>query len=154
MKNKRKQQQRAPRDSESGFTLIETACAMVVMMVGALAMSSLFVFAAHNNVGGSERALAMAVAQKEQEQLRSVRFDDATLNAGTTTTTPVRSGGREYTVVKRVEVLTNADGSPRFLKRITITVTPLSGGANWIRTPVILVSHRSSGAIGAFAATN
>jgi Tfp pilus assembly protein PilV len=154
MKSNRNQHQHTAHDSESGFTLIETACAMVVMMVGALAMSSLFVFAAHNNVGGSERALAMAVAQKEQEQLRSVSFTDATLVAGTTTTTPVRSGGREYTVVKRVEDLTNANASPRFLKRITITVTPLSGGANWIRTPVILVSHRSSGAIGAFAVSN
>ena len=56
---------------------------MVVMMVGALACSSLFVFSIQNNVGGSERALSMAVAQQQLEQIRSVIYEDSTLNAGT-----------------------------------------------------------------------
>lgn len=145
---------KTPRKGEQGFTLIETACALVVMMVGALAMSSMFVFAAQNNIGGSERALAMAVAQQQLEQVRSVSFADATLVAGTTTTSPVVSGGREYTVVRTIEDETNANGSGRLLKKITFTVTPLSGGADWIRTPVVLVSYRSSGAMGLFAATD
>jgi Tfp pilus assembly protein PilV len=153
MTNKQeKPEQVITRQSERGFTLIETACALVVMMVGALAMSSLFVFAAQNNMGGSERALAMAVAQQQLEQLRSVSFSDATLIAGTFPPQPVRSAGHDFTVVKRIEDLTNADGSPKFLKRITISVTSQAGGAGWIRTPVILVSHRSSGAMGTFAA--
>ena len=52
------------------------------MLVGALAVSSLFVFSTQNNVGGGERALAMAVAQQQLEQIRSVSFEDSTLTAG------------------------------------------------------------------------
>ena len=89
------------RKQERGFTLIETSIAMVVMMVAGLAVSSLFVFSMQNNVGGNERALAMAVAQQQLEQLRSVTFADATLNVGTTNST-VTSGGHDYAVVKTI----------------------------------------------------
>ena len=75
-------------NGEGGFTLIETSIAMVVMMVAALACSSLFIFSIQNNVGGSERALSMAVAQQQLEQIRSVTYEDSTLNAGTTNVVP------------------------------------------------------------------
>ena len=65
--------------NEGGFTLIETSIALVVMMVVALSMSSLFLYSFQNNVGGNDRALAMAVAQRQLEQLRSAAFDDATM---------------------------------------------------------------------------
>jgi Tfp pilus assembly protein PilV len=138
--------------SERGFTLIETAIALVVMMVAGLAVSSLFVYSIHNNMGGNERALAMAVAQQQLEQLRSVDFDDSTLAIGTTTLPTITSGGRDYTVVKRITGETNADGTAKNLKRIAISVTPVTGGPNWVRTPVVLVSHRSTLAPGNFAA--
>src|SRR5215211_5453457 len=96
---------------QGGFTLIETSIAMVVMMVGALACSSLFVFSIQNNVGGGERALAMAVAQQQLEQIRSVTYEDATLTTGTITST-VRSGELNYTVERTVASQINADGSP------------------------------------------
>src|SRR5215510_9121385 len=97
-------------NGEGGFTLIETSIAMVVMMVAALACSSLFVFSLQNNVGGSERALAMAVAQQQMEKIRSVSFEDSSLNASTTTAT-VRSGARDYTVETVVAGETNSDGT-------------------------------------------
>ena len=137
--------------NERGFTLVETSIAMVVMTVVALAISSLFVFSLQNNVGGNERALAMAVAQQQLEQLRSVTFEDASLNVGTTTTT-VTSGSHDYTVVKTITDETNANGSAKQLRRISITVTPLDGArGNWTRTPVTLVSLRSTLAQGSFA---
>jgi Tfp pilus assembly protein PilV len=135
---------------QRGFTIIETTIASLVMMVGALAVSSLFVFSTQNNVGGSERALAMAVAQQQLEQIRSVSYEDASLTALTTNLT-VRSGGRDYAVQRVVADETNADNSPKQLKRITITVTPGGTGANWSRTPVVLVSFRSTLKTGAFA---
>jgi Tfp pilus assembly protein PilV len=139
------------RKNERGFTLIETSISMVVMMVAGLAVSSLFVFSTQNNVGGNERALAMAVAQQQMEQLRSVTFESSTLNAGTTTST-VRSADRDYTVVKAITDETNPDGTIKRLRRITITVTPLGGArANWTRTPVTLVALRSTVAAGDFA---
>jgi Tfp pilus assembly protein PilV len=136
--------------SQAGFTLIETSISMVVMMVAGLAVSSLFVFSTQNNVGGSERALAMAVAQQQLEQVRSVSFEDTTLTVGTTTAT-FRNGQRNYTVQRVVANETNADNSPKQLKKITITVTPESAGPNWLRTPVVLVTLRSTLAAGSYA---
>jgi len=45
-------------NGEGGFTLLETSIALVVMMVGALSMSSLFVFSVQNNVAISSRRVA------------------------------------------------------------------------------------------------
>ena len=129
-------------NGERGFTLIETTIASLVMLVGALACSSLFVFSVQNNIGGSERALAMAVAQQQLEQIRSVKYTDSTLNAGTITST-VRNGERNYTVQRAVVSETNSDGTAKNLKRITITVTPQSG-QTWMRTSVVLVTFRST----------
>src|SRR6478672_5325660 len=95
-------------NGEGGFTLIETSIAMVVMMVAALACSSLFVFSINNNVGGSERALSMAVAQQQLEQIRSVAYEDSTLNAGTTNVS-VTTGGRTYNVRRVVVDTLNSD---------------------------------------------
>ena len=137
--------------NEGGFTLIETSIAMVTMMVAGLAVSSLFVFSMQNNVGGNERALAMAVAQQQMEQLRSVSFEDGSLTVGTTTFT-VTSDNRNYTVVKAIADEVNPNNSIKQLRKITITVTPDGGArANWTRTPVTLVSFRSTLASGNFA---
>ena len=138
---------------QQGFTLMETSIAMVVMMVGALGIASLFVFSMQNNVGGSERALAMAVAQQQLEQIRSVSYEDTTLNVGTVTST-VQTAQRSYTVQRTVAEETNADNSPRQLKRITITVTPQAGSPNWVNTPVVLVSLRSTLTTGNYAVAN
>jgi len=139
------------RKNERGFTLIETSISMVVMMVAGLAVSSLFVFSTQNNVGGTERALAMAVAQQQMEQLRSVSFDSSTLNAGTTTST-VTSSDRDYTVVKAISDEINPNNSVKQLRKITITVTPVGGArGDWTRSPVTLVALRSTIATGSFA---
>ena len=135
-------------NGESGFTLIETTIASLVMLVGALACSSLFVFSLQNNVGGSERALAMAVAQQQLEQIRSVSYEDSTLIAGTTSST-VKNGERNYTVQRTVVDETNSGGQPKNLKTVTITVTPQTGEP-WMRTSVVLVTSRSTPASGSY----
>jgi Tfp pilus assembly protein PilV len=135
-------------NGEHGFTLIETTIASLVMLVGALACASLFVFSLQNNVGGSERALAMAVAQQQLEQIRSVAYEDATLVAGTTSST-VRKGERNYTVQRRVVDETNNDGKAKLLKRITITVTPQTGQP-WMRASVVLATSRSTLTSGSY----
>src|SRR5262245_814215 len=136
-------------NGEGGFTLLETSIAMVVMMVAALACSSLFVFSIQNNVGGSERALSMAVAQQQLEQIRSVKYEDSTLNAGTTNLT-VNTGGRTYGVQRVIANEINSDNTSKELKRISVTVTPQAAGPNWTRTPVVLVSYRSTLAAGSY----
>jgi len=137
--------------NEGGFTLIETCISMVVMMIAGLAVSSLFVFSLQNNVGGNERALAMAVAQQQLERLRSVTFEDASMTIGTTTTT-VTTSNHDYTVVKTITNETNPNTSDKKLRKITITVTPQDGSrGNWTRSAVTLVSLRSTLASGNFA---
>ena len=140
-------------NGESGFTLLETSIAMVVMMVGALACSSLFVFSIQNNVGGSERALSMAVAQQQLEQLRSVDYEDSTLN-DLVTNFSVTTGGRTYNVQREVVTDKNSNNTSKELKRITVTVTPQAAGPNWTRSPVVLVSYRSTIANGNYAVTD
>ena len=137
-------------NGERGFTLIETTIASLVMLVGALGCASLFVFSVQNNVGGGERALAMAVAQQQLEQIRSVAYEDSTLNVGTTTST-VTSGQRNYTVQRAVVSETNSNGSDKKLKRITITVTPQGGATpSWTRSSVVLVTLRSTLSNGSY----
>ena len=152
MKLIRNKTARNPKQDEGqrGFTLIETSISMVVMMVAGLAVSSLFAYSLQNNVGGADRALAMAVAQQQLEQLRSVAFEDATLNVGTTTST-VTSGQRSYSVVKTIANEVNNDNSAKQLKKITITVTPTDGTPTWTRSAVVLVSLRSTLASGSYA---
>ena len=134
--------------NERGFSLIEVMIAFVVMMVASLAVGAVFFYSVQNNVGGSERALAMGVAQQQLEQLRSVSFNDSSLVAGTTTFNNIQTGQNQFYVVRTVVDETNANNTEKLLKRITITVTPQSAGGNWIRTPVVLVSYRSSLAQG------
>jgi Tfp pilus assembly protein PilV len=148
--NRTKQKARNDKQGERGFTLIETSISMVVMMIAGLAVSSIFVFSMQNNVGGGDRALAMGVAQQQLEKLRSVAYEDTTLNVGTTNAT-VRSGERGYTVVKTIALETNNDNSSKQLKRITLVVTPTDGGPSWTRSSVTLVSFRSSLASGNYA---
>jgi prepilin-type N-terminal cleavage/methylation domain-containing protein len=135
---------------QQGFTLMETSIAMVVMMVGALGIASLFCFSTQNNIGGSERALAMAVAQQQLEQLRSVSYEDTTLEVGTVTST-VRSAEQNYSVERTVAQEINEDGTPKQLKKITIRVTPQVGGPAWLNTTVVLVSLRSTLTTGPYA---
>jgi len=135
---------------QRGFTLMETCISMVVMMVAGLATSSLFVFAVQNNVGGAERALAMAVGQQQLERLRSVTYEDTTLNVGSTTST-ITSGERHYSVVKTITEEKNDDNTSKNLKKITLVVTPTGGAKAWTRTSVTLVSLRSSLASGSYA---
>jgi len=52
------------RSDESGFTILETAIALVLMAIVGLGAASLFFYAARNTVSAGDRELAMAVAQQ------------------------------------------------------------------------------------------
>ena len=73
------------RMNNSGFTLIETTVAMLVMMIVGLSASSLFLYSVRNNAGASQRSVAMAVAQQRLEVLRGAEYEDAGLAFGTYT---------------------------------------------------------------------
>jgi prepilin-type N-terminal cleavage/methylation domain-containing protein len=143
------------RTSEKGFTLIETAIAMVVMAIVGLGVASVFFYAASNTANAADREMAAAVAQQRIEQLRNVAFADAILTAtavsGTTTT--VTRGGRIYSIVTTIADSNVVNGEPT-LKTITIQVIPQAANQSWATSTtslfgsVTLVSERSAPLVG------
>ena len=169
---------RAPRSgsgdgsSERGFTMIETAIALVVMMIVGLGAASLFFYAAQNNLGANDRELAMAVAQKRMEWIRSIPFSEtnrtlaysypngglqATANPVVETT---MSGGRPYQVTTTItdvdtdlENTATSNAIPATTKTITIQVKPLGAGPGWSQASTVfgsvtLLTQRSFHRIG------
>lgn len=146
------------RASESGFTLLETAIAFTIMLIIGLASTALFLYANSYNSGATDRALAVAVAKQQMEQLRNVTYTDALLTVpsgqtSVTSSTTVSNGGKNYTVSKTVEIISNncTAGLPcDTSKRITLTVTPQDSNPIWGATPVTLVTLRSSLSTGPY----
>ena len=136
---------------EKGFTLIETAIALVIMFVVSLGAASLFAYASNANSNADDRELAMAIAQKRLEWLRTIPFTTQTRsvayaypNGGLAATSPggvvetVTNAGRSYRVGTTITdnnfvPLGNPDAGACTLKTITLTVTPL-GAANVFRS--------------------
>ena len=140
---------------ERGFTLLETTIAMVLLVIVALGIASLFFFAAKNNVSAGDRQLAMAVAQQRMEQLTNRTFTSADLAATSTsgTSTTITRAGRRYVVNT---IITNSSliaGQP-VTKTITVRVTPWSDGSSWSRNvssvfgSVTMISRRTTQTVG------
>ena len=128
---------------EKGFTLMETAIALVIMFVVTLGAASLFAYSTNANSNAGDRELAMAIAQKRFEWLRTIPFTMQTRsvafaypNGGLAATSPggvvetVTNAGRSYRVVTTITdnnfvPLGNPDAGACTLKTIKITVTPL-----------------------------
>lgn len=129
---------------EKGFTLIETASALLVMMIGGLGICAVFAYAIKNNTGSRDRALALAVAQQEMERYRQMTFVDAGLTAhGPTTQTVTSADSRTYSVTTTITDTTTS------LKTIKIAVTPLLSSDPWALGTVEISVHRSAFALGA-----
>jgi len=141
--------------SQAGFTIIETAIAMVLMAIVALGIAGIFAFAASTTASAADREMATAVAQQGMEQLRSAKFTDATLNATSSAgvTTTVTRLGRQYSVNTIISDSLVVNSSPA-LKTITIRVTPLLSNARWVSNvntifgSVTLVSTRGTQQMG------
>src|SRR3990172_9744982 len=117
--------------NEQGFTLLETAVALVVMMIGGLGIAAVFTYAIRNNTGARDRAAAIAVAQQEVERFRNLAFNDSALTAtGTVVPRTVQSAGRSYSVSTRITDTTSS------VKTIQITVTPQNSSNPWALTSV------------------
>ena len=135
------------KEAQRGFTLIETAIAMVVLLVAGLGAASLFSYAVNYNTGANDRAIAQSLAQRQMEQLRQTPFGQIVDSDQTVTT-----AGRPFLVTTRVcdDGSPACGGSPAF-KKITVTVTPQAGASRgWMRSSVILVTLRGSTNLGPF----
>jgi Tfp pilus assembly protein PilV len=134
-----------------GFTLMETAIALVVMMVVGLGAASLFFYAVGANSNARDRELSMAVAQQQMEILRNAKFEnlDATVSAFGGANKTVTSADLPYTVVTSI---TNTVAGDATKKTITVQVTPkgATGVAAITRVfgGVTLVTQRSTKEMG------
>jgi Tfp pilus assembly protein PilV len=150
----------ATRSGERGFTLAETAIALLIMMIASVGVVSLFTYAIKYNAGAKDRELAMAVAQKRVEWLRGIPFSASTralayrypstanptsgglaATAAAGVTEKTTAAGRSYTVVTTIANAGGATNANSKIKKITIQVTP--DGANTALGRVTLVTQRS-----------
>jgi prepilin-type N-terminal cleavage/methylation domain-containing protein len=140
---------------QAGFTLLETSIAMVLLAIVGLGIASCFFFAAKNNSSARDRELAMAVAQQQIEQYRSLAFGDAglaaTANGGTTAV--ITRAGRQYQVLTTITDSNVVNGTAR-TKTIQLRVVPWSDGSPWARNvatvfgSVTVITQRTSQARG------
>jgi type II secretory pathway pseudopilin PulG len=138
---------------ESGFTILETAIALVVMMVVGLGAASLFFYAMGANTTARDRELSMAVAQQQMERLRNAEFSalDMTVYATGGSSKTVESAGRRYAVSTTIANTVSGDATK---KTITVQVTPSGNtplaGVQRVFGGVTLVTFRSSDAVGQY----
>ena len=151
---------------QQGFTLLEAAIAMVILMIIGLGIASLFTYAIQANGNADDRELSMAIAQKRMEWLRTIPFNTQTRhvaysypNGGLEVTSTsgvsetVTNAGRSYTVVTVISNLStvpigNPDAGEPTAKRIQVSVTPL-GAATAFET-VTLTTQRSTQVVGVY----
>src|SRR6185369_4185259 len=127
---------------QKGFTLLEAAIALVILMIIGLGIASLFTYAIQANANADDRELSMAIAQKRMEWLRTIPFNTqtrgvafsypngglaATATAGVTEN--VTNAGRRYVVNTVITDLNTVpagkpDAGAVTLKRIQVSVTP------------------------------
>jgi Tfp pilus assembly protein PilV len=139
---------------QSGFTILETTIALLLMLIVALGSASLFSFSIYNNSAGSDRAVSLALAQQALESLRTVSFTktttDVRLDAGTYVQNGVLRDGRSFNVTKIIDdnpATAAVDVIPTStLKSITIIVRSQSISKGWASGAggtVTLISQRT-----------
>jgi len=150
---------RRTNSAQRGFTLLEAAIALVILMIIGLGIASLFTYAIQANSRADDRELAMAIAQKRMEWLRTIPFTTQTRtlnysypNGGLAQTSvpvneTVTSAGRPYvitTIITDVSVVpaANPDAGAPTVKRIQVNVTPL--GATTAFETVTITTQRST----------
>lgn len=151
---------------QQGFTLLEAATALVIIMIIGLGIGSLFTYAIKANASADDRELAMAIVQKRMEWLRTIPFTTQTRdvayaypNGGLQATSAqgvnetVPNAGRSFvvnTVITNLNFVPvgNPDAGAATLKRIQISVTPL-GAATAFET-VTVSTQRSTQVTGSY----
>lgn len=167
MSSDRQRQGAQPRGgSEQGFTLLEAAIALVILMIIGLGIASLFTYAIQANSRADDRELAMAIAQKRMEWLRTIPFTTQTRNVAFSfpdgglqatsadgVTETVTNAGRGYvvnTVIQDMSFVPATDPDPNAptVKRIQISVTPAGAGTAF--ETVTVTTQRSTQVTGIY----
>lgn len=141
---------------EAGFTLVEVAVAMVIILIALLGVFITFTYAVNYNAGNNSRAQALAVLQQKVETLRSAKFTptviDPALTGGTKTPELVSSAdGNQFKIQVDVDDDPSVSGiqvdASKSVKEIIITVTldrPTPGWQTSVPATVILRRVRAN----------
>lgn len=140
-------------NKEQGFTLIETALAMVIMSIVGLGAVSLFVYAMGANSAARDRELSMAVAQQQMELLRRAPFASlaSTVTASGGANRIVTSADRQYRVITTI---TDTVSGNITNKTITVEVTVVGSNTSGLTAAqktfgtVTLVTQRTTSSLG------
>jgi Tfp pilus assembly protein PilV len=137
---------------ESGFSLVEVAVALVVLLVTLLGVAMSFTYATSYNTGNSTRAKALAILQQEVESVRSQKFTpmytDSQLLGGTKPDRIVAAtGGGRFRVSITVDDNPSVSGvqvlATSTLKEISVTVTTENPTPGWqFSVPITAVLRR------------
>ena len=148
--------------NDRGFTLLEAAIALVILMIIGLGIASLFTYAIGANTRADDRELAMTIAQKRMETLRTIPFNTqtrmldisvgglkATVPEGVTET--VTSAGRGFTVNTQIQDMSTVpmgepDAGAPTAKTFRVAVTPVVATTSF--ETVILNTQRSTQVVG------
>ena len=152
--------------AQRGFTVLEAAVALVILMIIGLGIASVFTYSIQANGRADDRELAMTIAQKRMEWLRTIPFTTqtrsvaysfpngglaATATAGVSET--VTSAGRSYTVNTVITDLNfvpagQPDEGACTRKRIQVSVTPASATTNF--ETVRVSTQRTTQVVGSY----
>ena len=152
--------------AQRGFTVLEAAVALVILMIIGLGIASVFTYSIQANGRADDRELAMTIAQKRMEWLRTIPFTTqtrsvaysfpngglaATATAGVSET--VTSAGRSYTVNTIITDLNfvpagQPDEGACTRKRIQVSVTPASATTNF--ETVRVSTQRTTQVVGSY----
>ncbi len=148
------------RSNEAGFSLIEVACALVIILVALLGVVFSFTYVVNYNAGNNARSQTLAVLQQQVEQLRAAKFTPTITSnvAGS----DLRGGLQNFTTTAgtnsfRVQIAVDNDPftagiqdetttPTTTLKEITATVTLASPSPGWqLAVPATAVLRRTRG---------
>lgn len=144
--------------NESGFSLVEVICAMVILLIALLGVFVTFTYSINYNAGNSSRSQALALLQQEVERMRSKKFTpDFThpdLYGGVK---PVRSytalNGNKFKIAVSIDnnpatpnVIDSNEALNPTIKQINITVTLDSPTPGWqTSVPATVILQRVRG---------
>lgn len=138
---------------ESGFSLVEVICAMVILLIALLGVFVTFTYSVNYNAGNSSRSQALALLQQEVEQKRSRQFTpdftDPDLYGGVKADRHITAyNGNKFKVSISIDndpstpnVIDSTESDSVTLKQIRITVTldnPTPGWQTAVPATVIL----------------
>jgi prepilin-type N-terminal cleavage/methylation domain-containing protein len=143
--------------NESGFSLVEVICAMVILLIALLGVFVTFTYSVNYNAGNSSRSQALAILQQEVELMRSKKFTpdfpDSYLNGGIKPDRHITAlNGNKFKIAVTIDnnpstAVIDANESPQpTIKQISITVTLDSPTPGWqTSVPATVILQRVRG---------